>query len=168
MWLFLDDGAWRAHGATLVRELSNRRRHRRQRSHECDERFDVAFALVRRGVEELRVVLLGEHAREHDEGAERQPAVAEPLEHLGNTPGRAGRLDSLVRGGLGEMQHLRAVGEEGRTAGAEIKAPRVQLGEGGDEIGSGPAFLTDQRLNAREQRVVGQRGEERHRRHAPL
>jgi hypothetical protein len=59
---------------------------------------------------------------------------APTIQEEGEVPRGARRLDPPIRGVFGEVQDLRAVGKERRTSGAEIEAPRIELGERGDQV----------------------------------
>jgi hypothetical protein len=73
----------------------------------------------------------------------------------------------VVRGMLGQVQHLGAVREERRTAFTQVEAASIELRERGDEMGRCPAFALCEPCHFREQVAIGEIVEGAHRlRHA--
>ena len=131
--------------------------------------LDVALGLVSRLEQELDVVVGGQVRRQERDRRQRHRAIAEHVEHAW-TPARGSRrFDPPVRRVLGQMQHLRAVGEERRAALAQIQPALVELRQQCDQADRRGTLTRGRNLDLREEIAVR---EPRHRvnwiRHSPL
>jgi len=111
------------------------------------------FHLLQQGA----VVLRRQVGREEPHGREVNGTLRQQVENLREPPRRAGRLDPEVGGVLGEVEHLRAVGEQGGAALRGVEAPGVHLGEVGDELRGGQALAAGAAPEACEQICVGEK-----------
>lgn len=93
----------------------------------------MTHAFVANGIEKITVVGGREMRSEQPDSRETDVATGQPREDDRESSNRAGRLDAIVRGVLGEMERLNAVGEQRRIALAEVEAPIVEDREVGDE-----------------------------------
>jgi hypothetical protein len=111
---------------------------------ECgDETLDVALALVARGREQRRVVVVGQVGRQERDRRQRDVALSQLRQDRGEVSGRASRGDPRVRRRFREAEHVRAVREERGMSFAAIELPGVELGEKGHELGGRAAVGRD-------------------------
>jgi hypothetical protein len=100
---------------------------------------------------------------------QRRVTAPECSEHIGESPDETRRLNPPVGGMLGQLQHVRAVGEKRRAAFTEVQPPRIHFGEKLDETRCRGALGSDRAAQFDQQIIVRQIGEERARsRHDPL
>src|SRR4029453_11034796 len=136
------------------------------RSH---EELDVTLALVPRTVDQLSIVVDREVWSEESHRGERQGANFHCDEYLRKAPRSTRRLDPVVRGTFGEMEHLRAVGEQRRASLAKVQTPRVDLHQRAKHGRRCRSFAGDQPFGLGEEVIVSERlDSERFRVHEPL
>ncbi|HEX7020559.1 MAG TPA: hypothetical protein VF159_11135 [Gemmatimonadaceae bacterium] len=119
-----------------------------------DEVLHLAFALVARAPQQFAMVPLRQVWTQQTDRGERHVAGREQLEHDGKPPRRASRFDAPIRRVFGEVQHLRAPGEERRAALTQIETPRVQFRERCDERRGRLALLSGKPLHVVEQVTI--------------
>jgi hypothetical protein len=95
--------------------------------------LDLAFALVARSVQPRQMVLRCQFRRQQPDRSEMKRTVVEPFENDWESSRSARRLNPIVRGVLRQVQHLNTVGEQARTAFAEVQPPRVNFRERRDK-----------------------------------
>ena len=78
-----------------------------------DQLLDLALGPVRSPGEHRLAVLPSQVGRQLGNGGQVKAPLAEPLQEHGVLPCGAGHGDAQVRLELGEVEHLRAVGEHG-------------------------------------------------------
>jgi hypothetical protein len=138
------------------RQLPDGRGYRRFRAQGRNEKFYLALALVPHRSQNFPMVLRREMGCQQSDRRQVDRALGEQVQNYRKAPRCAGRLDSMIGGMFRQIQELRAVGEEGRAAGAEIQPPRVELGERRDHPRRGFTFVSRAAVHLREQFVVGE------------
>ena len=81
----------------------------------CDQLPDFRLATMTRGIQDANMILRGEMACQQADGRERQRSFAQHVQDDRKLPRRARGFNPPVCRMLGEMQHLRAIGEERRA-----------------------------------------------------
>lgn len=87
------------------------------------------FAFVARQGEHVSVILRGQVRSQPAHCEERHPSLRQVLGEHRKAPHRPRRLDTVVGGVLGEVEHIRAVLEERRVAFREVQATLVEFRE---------------------------------------
>ena len=119
--------------------------------------LDVSLALVPRGREQgLMIGLCQVRSQQRDRG-QRDRAIGQELENDRKPSGCARRLDAVIGRVLGQVQDLRAIGEQRGTPLAEIEPARVELREQRKKIGRRPLFIASRSACGSEQLRVGHR-----------
>ena len=95
--------------------------------------------------------------QERDRGEGHRP-VGQQIQNNWELAGCSRRLDPSIRSVLGEVQHLRAVGEERGAAFAEIQPARVKLCQQRDEPDRRVALAAGGDLDLRQKCLVRQMG----------
>src|SRR5262245_51497431 len=90
------------------------------------------------------------------DGSEMESAARDGLEDPWKLACRSGGFDSTVGSMFGQMQHLRAVGEQRRAAFAEIQSARIHLREVRYDLRSGLSLVRDHSLQMLDQLAIGQ------------
>ena len=112
-----------------MRQLPHRRRHRRLRAQTRHKMLDLALALVSSVVQDLKMVDGRQVRGQQGHRGEGHRPVGQQIQNNWELAGCSRRLDPAIRSVLGEVQHLRAVGEERGAAFGQIQPARVELGE---------------------------------------
>ena len=94
--------------------------------------------------------------RQQPDGRQRHRSRFERGEDRGEAAQRAGSLDPVIGGTLGEMQRLRAIRKQRRVALAQVELPHVELHQRAHERRSGPAFRRRQTLYGGEELSIGE------------
>jgi hypothetical protein len=84
-----------------------------------DQLLDFPLALVTHRGEHVAVILGREMRRQQAHRCERNGAFGKQIEHDWQSPRDTSRLDTRVRGVLGEVKNLDAIGEEGGAVPAQ-------------------------------------------------
>ena len=84
----------------------------RTRIHRGNQFLNALLAPVPCGGQHLGVIRRRQMRREHANGSQREIAAFESLEHFRIAPRRPCGFDTVVCRSFGQMQHVRAVGEE--------------------------------------------------------
>jgi len=87
-----------------------------------------------------------------------EPARGHGLEDARKAPGGPGHRDALVGGIVGEMELAEAEGEHRGIPGGQVELPGIDLGEIGEQVGGGGAFVAGVGCRRFEQCRVGQMG----------
>jgi hypothetical protein len=96
--------------------------------------FHFSLALVAHRRQQLSAIHRREMRADQTNRRQRGGAGPQCLEHVGNAPRETSRRNPAVGGVLGEVQHLRAIDKQRRTAFAEVQPPRIDLGEDLDHV----------------------------------
>ncbi len=154
-------GLWRLpDGYRAFRQLPDERRSiaaRRELSHEL---FDLALREEGGAGQDRGRVLVGEVRSQQRDAGEMQPSVAQHLQQ--RRVSSRGPCDHDAETGfrLRQVQLLDAVVEHRRARLAQEKAPRIDLGDVGDQVGLDPARVAEDRGEPLEQ-VAVRNGRER-------
>ena len=81
--------------------------------------------------------------RQQADRGEMQPTLGQGVEDGGQPPCRSGRLDTFVGGVLGEAQFPDTKGVYRWESSQEVEPALVDLGQVGQDLGGGAAFLCD-------------------------
>jgi hypothetical protein len=111
--------------------LDDRRGYRRPKRRESARQvgFDLRLASMRRGLDQLARVLRRDVRCQEPHRGEMHPAFRERVEKRGNPSGGAGRMDALRGRVFGEPKTIDAIGEHGRAALRDVRAPEIDLGD---------------------------------------
>jgi len=89
-------------------------------------------------------VLLREHLRKGDDAADAKPAVAEGLDHLGETLHQLSGHLAVVSGALGEAELTVKEVEQRRMPELKPEPLPVEVGEGEEEVGESALLLAEE------------------------
>jgi hypothetical protein len=134
---------------------TDHRKHVRPRSDPRDEEFDLPLAPTSRLCEKAAVILGGQARSQESHRAQVQRASRQEVQDDRESPARAGRLDAVERGVLGEAQGVRAVAEQGTVPLAEVELPRVELGQVRDQLGCDFALPPSEHRDSTQEFLVG-------------
>jgi hypothetical protein len=109
-----------------------------------------------RSLEQLAVVLSRQVRSEKTYRRQIHGPVCEVHKQNRESPRGAGGFDATVGCVLGEVKHLRAVGEQRRAAFREIQSPGIELRKMSDERRRQAPFMLRQARYARKERAVRQ------------
>ena len=124
------------------------------RSAVCQEHLDRTLALVTRSLEQLLVVLRGEHGGEQAQSSNMELPFPNPLEHDGIGARGARSVDAVTGLRLREVEYRRAVAEHGRAALFEVELAVINLCDVREEIRLVVAALSNELVESAEQPVV--------------
>ena len=133
------------------RQCSDVCRHVRQRSQACDQQFDLALALVSRGVEDINVILCCEMWGHEAHGAEMQRSVGEAIQDRREPPGSPCGFDAQIGGVLRKVEYLYAVSKERGAALLCVQLARLDFHEQRDDLRRRLAFIPDRVFELRQQ-----------------
>ena len=126
------------------------------REHFHERTFDLELAAMRCQRNKLVERVGSQVRRDETDCGQMQPPVRHRVEEGGKASRRARGRDALVRGIIGKMESLDAVGVHGRVAAGEVKPSSVDLGDVGEQRRRSDAVLRDKRRHGAEQRGVVQ------------
>jgi hypothetical protein len=106
------------------------------------------------GLEQLFMVLPRQVGRQQPQRGQVHRTFPEPLQEDRELAALPCRLDPVVGGVLGEPQDLPAVREERREPQAQVDPTGVELGQVGDKVHGGRAFVMGQSVELCDQIVV--------------
>ena len=129
-----------------VGQLPDRRRNGRQGTKRCNEFLDLPLPLVACQREHVLMICRRQVRRQQPDGGQRYGPLIERREDCGEAACRAGSLDAVIGGTLGEVQRVRAVGEQRRVALAQVEPAHVELHQRAHESRSSAAFRRRQTL----------------------
>jgi hypothetical protein len=122
-------------GRPALGQHPHRRRGIRARRHFGDQLFDLALGAVRGAPQECLAVLTCQVWGQLRNRGQVKAPLAQDREEPGVLPCGACGGDAQIRLELGEVQHLRAVGEHRRRGLAGVELARIHFPNVGDEIG---------------------------------
>ena len=102
--------------------------------------LDIPLALPGCLREQRLMVLVRQVPRQHPRRGHAELTRDQHLEDAGKAASRARRLDAVVDGILGKMEHRLAVPEKRRESRRFVQPPRIELGQVDDERGRRLAF----------------------------
>ncbi|HEU4764874.1 MAG TPA: hypothetical protein VFT93_04400, partial [Candidatus Eisenbacteria bacterium] len=135
--MFVEQARFRDSGQTDpgAHGLDDRSIHRRSKRWESarQQRLDLRLAPMGRGLDQLVRVVRRDARGQEPHGGKMQPAFRERVEERGNAAGGPGRMDALRGGVFGESKTIDAIGEHGRAAFRNVRAPGIGFGDVGQE-----------------------------------
>jgi hypothetical protein len=123
-----------------------------------DEFLDLPPFPVLSQTQKFLMVLGGEVRREQAQRCQVDCTLRQHLESSRELPGGPRGGDAPVGCVFGEVELLRAVGEEGGVPFGEVEAPRVEHGEVSDQGHRRSTLAVGQVLHLREEVLIGEPG----------
>ena len=123
------------------RKVTHPRRHGRQGTQRGNLPLDISLCLASRRRQDFLHVLGCQVRREHPDRRQRYDTFCQLVEDHRKPSRTPRRFNPSVGGMLGQTQHLRAVGEQGRAALASTQLPSVKFCEERDEVSGRRPFL---------------------------
>lgn len=103
------------------------------------------------------MIVIGQMRRQQRDPREREISGRQSLCNRRVASCRPGCLDPVIGGVFRQVKHLRAVGEEGRTASRQIQSPRIEFGEQRNKVRCRLLLLGRDSRDFRDERGIGQR-----------